>query len=422
VLSGDSDFMVHDLGEAIAVFHPLSMQVCEKCAGWKLTAKTFSPDEVVKTLDVPGMLELAFWVKKDGYLSLAEAAKKARLEMDDQAKDGFAEFAKEFLDMEGEYERETRMPAGCENSDNRVSELILQVVNNREAPWCIYLPPLLEDPDRASAWLPSKSIRHLAYSLLVRGCDHVAGCVQEFGRSGQRVLPYKLSVMLAKDIDDAAKTCQTRVAALRDNLKLSSWPAFWIMFALIEVYLWHLQEDRTPPSLGTIASGLGRVSSGRLDWQTLHLVAQVDGYLYSLRMLAQTTGAFQPQEVSTSLESLQKIPEMTPRLDAIFFLRSKRPKYPEIADKARDVVALARSTWHEMCRNTSSIPEETDAMTDMGDENRKSAQAWQSVTSTGQSKKKMKGRKIKTGVQAKSLGAKPSAPPANIFENLRKQV
>ena len=64
-------------------------------------------------------------------------------------------------------------------------------------------------------------------------------------------------------------------------------PLSYHLFALSEIHTWHLSSNKTPPSYTCMTRVLLSPRATRWTWEDVHLAAQVQGVLYSLRILGQ---------------------------------------------------------------------------------------------------------------------------------------
>lgn len=202
--------------------------------------------------------------------------------------------------------------------DPRVAELVMQFQNqqdtrsdgplkedegvngdDQENLLHMYLPFLLEDPSRDSAWSYGRSLRLLAYSVLLRlyapcpiiGKNFHHAKLQEFQRRGARI------VGLCVDID-AGTSCLLQIDAVIQTLqrtfksqKQLSTSSRWKSFALSCISEQRISDGRSPPDSRwaerflTLQQGLYEPTA----WDDVHNQASVEAVLYSLRMLKQVT-------------------------------------------------------------------------------------------------------------------------------------
>ncbi|KAH0255753.1 hypothetical protein KCU84_g23099, partial [Aureobasidium melanogenum] len=180
IFTSDSDLLVHDLGESGKEYHPAA---------------------IAKRFELPNLVKLAFFMAQDHHKSLAENVRLAAKNTPMSA--GFAEFAEEYGSLPKlsklamtESMNETSTAEALTRLDPRISEIIhlVRVKEVQEAPSDLqdsenlnmYLPFIIDDPTRTSAWRSGVSIRAQAYSLL-RVLNSSVTQVTEFERKGTRV-------------------------------------------------------------------------------------------------------------------------------------------------------------------------------------------------------------------------------------------
>lgn len=148
----------------------------------------------------------------------------------------------------------------------------------------MYLPFLIDDPTRASAWRASTFIRHCAYSVLTVG-QHIE--VSEVDRRGLRITETPLVLIKSRNDLASALTALTLSitrtrAAIHDAPEVSQWR----MFALCSV-LQVLKEDEASFPSRQRVDRVFLHYLGQHTWGQVHLAAQTEACLYSLRILRQ---------------------------------------------------------------------------------------------------------------------------------------
>jgi hypothetical protein len=142
-----------------------------------------------------------------------------------------------------------------------------------------YLPFLVEDKHRSSAWNVGQDLRAVSYSLIAK--DGIK--VREHRRKAQRVT--KQDVQMYESVELRA-TLQTYVESIRSWIEWTTerqvpqtlvWPLYAVSMLLPEL--------KTPPFF----TQLCRLLSADFDntWNFIHLTGCLHAGLYSLRMLKQ---------------------------------------------------------------------------------------------------------------------------------------
>ncbi|KAL8949328.1 MAG: hypothetical protein Q9222_004553 [Ikaeria aurantiellina] len=305
VLTGDSDLLVYDLGPNGGIIFFNTLEIDEADPISRLKASVHHPAEIAKRLNLPDLKRLAYEIRLDPAIGFAEAKKRASLSVKDVM--SWQRFVEEYSDPDASAGEPRPLKIG-QFLDPRVSELVLQLNAAENTPndeeISIYLPFLIEDPARASAWSVSSRIRHLAYLLLVssfHGSRHLlptalskgeedTTTINEVSRRGNRILSSSLSFNLCTMHSQIQQSLQhlSRLRATKPHFAtLPPWLRYRI-FALEEIHVWYLDTDKTPPSPALILEVLtGKCRNGVLSWDTIHLTAQMEALLYALRILKQ---------------------------------------------------------------------------------------------------------------------------------------
>lgn len=298
VLTSDSDMLVHDIGPngAVAFFDQFELQR-SGAGSTSVHVMICRPGEISKRLALDDLQRLAFEIKKDPSSSFQEALRRARGYKpmgitDIHYKKFLEEYASETLD-DGPL-RES-MPANPlintseQWLDPRVSELVLQFAAQKEPQVKMYLPFLIDDPTRSPAWGVSSSLRCFAYSLLLFLTNEASKVrsVAEYGRRGLRIASHEVQLLTKQQCLTYVEGLKDRFSQLRGGLESTTLLCFFKAYAIYLICQWHVDNDKPRPTRGTL-SGLLTGAAGRtFTWIEIHLLAQLQAALYSLRMLKQ---------------------------------------------------------------------------------------------------------------------------------------
>ncbi|KAH7045805.1 XPG domain containing-domain-containing protein [Macrophomina phaseolina] len=159
----------------------------------------------------------------------------------------------------------------------------------------IFLPFLIEDPTRASAWRPSVDLRYLGYCILSLPMPSLVS-IEEWERRGQRIaqcavprLNYKKQEIIA-----ACDELSAHITAFMVNsgdLHLTATLHFWKLYGAMYLCDKLIQNEECPASKSQVLN-LYRGRQGQLNWPHIHRAAQLQGVWYSLRMLRQFLSIF----------------------------------------------------------------------------------------------------------------------------------
>lgn len=303
IFTNDSDLLLYDLGTSAEVifFHQLELQsshgASDNCT--TLYAHVSQPAKIASRLGLRGLRRLAFEIREDESTDLPNAIMRAKQSMKILApqspsirQDAFKKFEQEYDTKLSGFEAITRagMPFGTDVSqgsflDPRVSEL----VSRGPYPSSIFLPFLTDDFSRSSAWNASQKLRYFAYSCLVfKNSDTFLEQVSEYVRRGARIVEDDVSLLSREETIKYATTLAEKLKKFKDFLADFSTHAMWRPYALYEVFGWYVDSAKEPPSKDTLTAVFsGTIKDEQLSWNEVHISAQLQAVLYSLRMLYQ---------------------------------------------------------------------------------------------------------------------------------------
>jgi len=353
-----------------------------------LTGIAYSPPDLAAALGLglgdEDMLRLAFWMTRDSSLGIKEAAKLAvstRAGFADEHVAGKYAYFKEAYSLAEQFSRyacgsitkgtgserqqHAKLQECLDRIDPRVSEVVQQWLSIREdrgaTPRQIqaFLPFLLDDSTRASAWRASAHIRRLGYSLLALHGPPFT--LTECDRRGERMIGVDVLLLLAQDI---VAECRTLLLHIQDITNALSTPrnhkrtthsgstvthgaipndvvltpSVWQLYFLTSVLRSTAASSTAPPARQQILH-FATSPASTYAWPHIHLSAQCEGTFYSLRMLAQILDMYLCDdfhvidreraggdkgegqgkgEVVEVLRELRKVLETLPAVDAIF--------------------------------------------------------------------------------------------------------
>ncbi|KAK3353492.1 XPG domain containing-domain-containing protein [Lasiosphaeria hispida] len=304
VLTSDSDLLVHDLGPDgnVVFFADIDVDIDSE----RLIALQYRISKICKRLSLKSNNDfprVAFKLLEDPYLSLEQAAEKARnTASDTDDSDRYLEFINDYNSPE------TAPNVGVEHGsglDPRVSEIAFRCLPNTEIgtsgptdradqlasedqSLAMFLPPLLDSPSRTSAWEASKDIRQLSYSLLRSARGTAIQSVSEFRRLQSPSFGTRVQVPPPSNIEEEASALLNSLAAIKTSVEKAE--VLWVTLSIYQdVALTVSQGKNQPLSLELI----GHCAAGMLDqgsWDFLHMLSQAQATYYSLRMLRQVIG------------------------------------------------------------------------------------------------------------------------------------
>ncbi len=310
VLTSDSDLLVFDLGPEGGVVFFNELEANHKDGSENIMAWKYCPAAIAKRLSLApryGMSALAFEMSMDPSLPLNKVLERSRKAVAisanrDQYKAFLAEYPRVLLTSSGL--ARTPFTSGSLEFDSRVSEFVLQylqpegVCDDRqdcgppdlstgEISFMMFLPPLLDNWARASAWEISASLRTLAYGMVQHVSERAGPVVLEYRRllsSSSKGKPLKLPCSAI--LDGKSTEILTLINVIRQGLAEPE--LRWIVFSMYLDLAWSSAEGKESTVLRVLSKET--FPNGLLDtssWNTAHWFAQIQGTYYSLRILRQ---------------------------------------------------------------------------------------------------------------------------------------
>ncbi|KAI0875965.1 hypothetical protein GGS24DRAFT_260906 [Hypoxylon argillaceum] len=322
LLTTDSDLLITELGANGSVSFLADVGPADRSDKYQgLVACKFSLHAVNNTLglnNVGGLPRVAF-EKAKHRTSFYEALSRAKYGIDKTLE------SPEFRTFMEEYSMKEYLPKDhpaqriLSNLDPRISEIVVQTLlfhgegtvpdfgsaNNSRGPetLAMFLPIMIENRDRKSAWTMSTAVRQLAYSILQMVAIHQSPAVIEY-----RLLDAYNSLMGRQidilGLDETLEQCRLLTDTLRQlTERIPGADMRWLSFAIYQDIVWSRSEDRLP--LSALLSRKAKNKSHDADehsWDAIHFTAQIQASLYSLRMARQIL------DVVTSLQGVLPSP------------------------------------------------------------------------------------------------------------------
>ncbi|MCJ1263022.1 hypothetical protein MMC22_002892 [Lobaria immixta] len=300
IFTNDSDLLLYDLGASVEVVFLNGLEIKSSPSNCViLYAHVSQPSKIASRLGLRGLRRLAFEIREDKSINLRSAVMRAKQSVATLARgspstrrNAFKEFENEYDTSLSGFEAITRagMTFGTDVSqgsflDPRVSELVSQ----SPYPSSIFLPFLTDDRTRISAWDVSRELRYFAYScLLFKNSDTSLEQVSEYLRRGSRIVEDDVRLLSCEETVEYATTLVERLERFKVFLADFSTQSIWRPYALCEVFGWYHDSGRKLPSKDTLTTVFsGTTKSEQLSWNEVHISAQLQAVLYSLRMLHQ---------------------------------------------------------------------------------------------------------------------------------------
>ncbi|KAI9681422.1 MAG: hypothetical protein M1817_002706 [Caeruleum heppii] len=323
ILTSDSDLLVHDLGSRGGACFFQDLEIDER--DHVVKALCYEPCTIAKRLDLKKLMALAFHVKSDPGGSFMQALRRAKQQEQSETRNV------NYLNFMDEYKRSSSSPSIVPDTlqlpakatiilsrlDPRISELVQQYLQSLDASkrirspttYNVYLPFLIDDPSRASAWDTSADIRHLAYSILEdsfypHSVHRGEGSIMEYNRRGTRIVGSEVPLPnhgeTRKQIGSLRSMISNYTPLFAAQPTTSKWRAVATHLLLSQLHK-DTAHDTTITSLQSLLPDIfgqdstktsppyppNKKTSLKTSWQTVHLHANYEGIFYSLRMLRQ---------------------------------------------------------------------------------------------------------------------------------------
>ncbi|KAK5634102.1 hypothetical protein RRF57_009816 [Xylaria bambusicola] len=306
LLTSDSDLLITDLGHDGSVAFFADIVVADRSAESRgLLASKFSLNSINDALalnNLGGLPRVAYeFAKSRG--SFNEALDRIR-----NRKWEDISHTVEYQTFLEEYSMKEYLPTGhpiqsmISTLDPRVSEIVIQTLlftgdcagtssaQHSRGPetLAMFLPVLIEDHSRISAWTGSTAVRQLAYSIMQTFAVHKSPVVIEY----RTLMASNTSIGRQVDVlglEEAHEQCSSLVHTLKQLAnRIPSADMRWLAFAIYQDVMWSTSEERSLLSASLVHKAQLPSNDERWhSWDIIHFTAQVEASLYSLRIAKQ---------------------------------------------------------------------------------------------------------------------------------------
>ena len=369
VLSSDSDLLLYELGQHGCVLFLDSVGMYNwnrnRPADARITALRLRPADLVQRLGITDIRYFAYELTRTPQASLSDlvhrstGVPKKRMVTPD-----YLMFVEEY--QPAMYTcRSDSYPTGHlpQYFDARVSELFLQCkyddVFRLDGTLHMYLTIINDDHARRCAWGAGLCYRELAYSIIntIRPVTDRFTFVHEYVRRGRRIAIDKITLFDEDMVINGTQSLLGQLFQARAMIEDDyTSPTYWRMFALSEIYCRQINRAGFlgPQQLVRFLR-LGHAGEA-LDWTDVHLLAQMQAVLYSLRILGQLLRASVQHE--GSLDEVRCILSGLPPLYVL--MKSRNEMAEEFVSEARttDLVAAFFGFCERRCRAEALQPDE----------------------------------------------------------------
>ncbi|KAF4544973.1 DNA replication initiation factor cdc45 protein [Lasiodiplodia theobromae] len=459
LLSSDTDLLVFDLGPKGSVLRFQDVSLATFPRRTVLKGVEYHPRSIAERLGLKALAPLAFSLTIDPHKSLQELVRAAKA-VDSSTSEyqvWFQEYTplhgisgpdqllvnqyrSSFADLQGKSTLQALLPNAYEDvclpspqkrqtkrdtaaylgyladphlrtMDPRISELVQQVCSAIVADTgytklhkpegagvscAMFLPFLIDDPTRASAWRLSADLRFLGYSILSLPMCALFS-MEEWERRGSRIAQSAVPRFSYKkaEIVHTCRELSAHITAFMVNsgdLHLRAPLHFWKLYGAMYLSDKLVQNEERQVSKNQVLRMI-QGCQGQLEWSHIHHVAQLQGIWYSLRMLRQflsvflsfpTDGAPQAHktdmhgdpEIQAAVKDLHERLEDLPTADRFFdpvpdddeeavpesYLLNAIENFPNLAPDPKEIyaAALEKSNGKKRKKKKQDQPDEQD--------------------------------------------------------------
>ena len=348
ILTNDSDLALFQMRSDTRVvwLHSL-VKTVHNHGSTVMQASTLIPSVVATRLGLPSLLRLGFERSLDRLVTTATVLERTRhSSQNDAGGHEYVKFCEQYSTAGS-----TASSLDLFGIDPRTAEYIVQAHASAGTP-NIYFPILHEDPSRDASWSYGAQLRQLGYLIFAHACHVVSNEVAEYYRKGPRIAASSVQILSTTSTTSAAgsllNTLGLNVGGRSSNSPASTHTMSWWYLALSI-----LIEDKVArgkfidrKSIWTLF-GRGKQPSESSSWECIHLHANLQAVLYSLRMLKQILSYVQrnqPSVIDGSSDILRLITRLEgmPDIEALFLdLRQLRVLVTKLG--AEEVSAILKT-------------------------------------------------------------------------------
>lgn len=306
LLTTDSDLLIQDLGPKGSVsflWDVVPADPTSKVLGM-MACKILLSDvnSQLGITHIGGLPRVAF-EKQKGNMSFNMALQNARDSREDTLNSPEYQRFMEELKLK-EYIPSDHPVLGILSSlDPRISEIVIQALllekgvisaesdtKTLRGPETLsmFLPIVVENRNRRSAWTASTNVRQIAYSTLQHLTPHKSSTVIEYRTLDPSTTLTGRQVGIPA-LEETGNDCAQLIAALEKLSESSPSPYMqWLAFAVYQDIEWSTSEQRPSLSAGLIHQAMSQPEDIEgYSWDLIHFTAQFQACLYSLRMSKQ---------------------------------------------------------------------------------------------------------------------------------------
>lgn len=302
ILTGDSDLVIHPSPAKVVFFSEIKLRSTQRSkSSPMISGKLYSSHVLAARLGlaVSDFPQLAYYLLQSKQISLAAAADvlKSNVSMSDAQSTSYQRHLQAFaaetslaaIKAMSRWSKPLQTLAG--RADPRVSNLVEQCLLSKrvgDSGARLYLGTIFDYPPRASAWQASTAIRQLCYSVLAVYAGNRFNML-EIDRRGTRATESNVPLLSANQTyTEAGRLADHIIVSLasREVYNNNTETACWRLLAIRSALFFEHSSQRDLPGKQRVLN-LMLGAQTQHSWEDLHLSAQAEGVLYSLRILKQ---------------------------------------------------------------------------------------------------------------------------------------
>ena len=366
IFTTDSDLLIHDSGPggSVVLLDHIQLETPVE-SGTALRAPIFEPGKISQKLgigsNVQALQNLAFHLQEVPGISFHQALQQIR-----SHRDRGVELPREAFHLvnatnqtlarhevalfDDDHLSYSRLHG--QHLDPRLAEVCLQIyLKIKPTEHAMYLPVLLEDPARASAWEVSVPFRHFAYTYLVHrsNCGSILSVIYEYRRKGQRLVKSLLCTSYSEEHNapkEAVVVCYQLRALHQAFADIHPICLRWRYVAARHVLDWYDSESKTLPSTETVKLIITGKGKSKWSWDDIHFAAQTESVLYSVHMVRQVFQYL--HSAPLECEPTCNVAGLATSMIGIARILNDFPPFEKLLLSTREIRCLSDSSGYEM--------------------------------------------------------------------------
>ncbi|KAI9720124.1 MAG: hypothetical protein M1828_005770 [Chrysothrix sp. TS-e1954] len=290
ILSNDTDLVILNPEGDLVFFDELELRLHVEAPSIRF--RSISTRNFATQCGINDMVLFGFYMSKESNARMYNSAEGmhqcVRTEQDQLELSEFRAIYEASASSLQALNEDNRIGLVLKRTHGRITGLIneIYVAQDEGRPALVFLASLIDDPFRTSAWRSSDQIRHLTYSLLVDSLSP-GTIVLEVDRRGQNFVKDEVKLWSVDAVSESVwKLLKIVLGHITIHPEASSKAALWRTLGMLLALQSDLNNGRILPNQCDLLE-IVRGNKQSFVWKDLHFSTEVEGTLYSLRMLRQ---------------------------------------------------------------------------------------------------------------------------------------